>query len=139
MRAIRRSLYPLLSLAFGLSPAVNAAMQPLSSHADFPNLASPIDPEKSRVEPTVQTVTQEQMTLPELRAFFDALDRGAAVRLVYRNGSEYAGNYSGGDSAKPQIFCRKGVSGVEPVPLEAVTDAYVFVTDSHLVRIRRLE
>ncbi len=103
---------------------------------EFPNLSMPLDAEKGHFETPIQTVTQERMTLPELRTFFDTLDRGSAVRLIYRNGSEYAGNYSGGDTDHPRIYCRKGMGAAEPVPLEAVTEAYVFVADNHLVRIR---
>ena len=142
MRAIRRSLPVLFSLSLGVVPhaALAASLANAGSQRpagiEFPNLSMPLDIEKNHFEAPVQTVTQERMTLPELRAFFDTLDRGAAVRLIYRNGSEYAGNYSGGDTGKPMIYCRKGVAGNEPVPLDAVTEAYVFVADNHLVRIR---
>ena len=59
------------------------------------------------------------------------------MRLVYRNGSEYAGSYSGSETGQPVIYCRHGMSPLERVPLDAVTDAYVFVTESHMVKITR--
>ena len=129
----------LLSLLFFAALAVpaGAASDRLGDPTVFPNLAQPVD--AGTFDKPTATVTQERMTLSQLTHFFDTIDRGTPVRLTYRNGSEYAGTYSGGETGKAAIFCRKGMAPAEEVPLDAVTDAFVFVTADHLVRIKRLE
>jgi len=136
MRFTRRTAALLIAAALTSSPSRGEDAAP-QENVIFPNLSTAIN--APYVEPLLDTVSQTRMTLPELQSFFDALDRGRPVRLVYRNGSEYAGNYSGSESGKPVIYCRKGMARREVVPLETVTDAFVYVTDTELVRIHRLD
>jgi hypothetical protein len=143
MRESRRPLLllPTLFVVALAVPAGAASNKPAGPDIDptlFPNLSQPID--AGTFEKPTATVTQERMTLQDLTAFFDTIDPGSPVRLIYKNGSEYAGTYARGETGKTAIVCKKGIMATaEEVPLDTVTDAFVFISGDHLVRIKRLE
>ena len=89
--------------------------------------------------PAVSTVRQEEMTLAEMEGFFGELKVGSPLRLNFTNGSEYAGNFEGKELEKPVIYCRQGLLNRDEVPLQKVSEAYVIVSSTRTVRIRRTD
>ena len=116
--------------------------------ADHPTVAPPAgdaqagaaaSPPAPRRMKSVETIEQQEMNLAEMEKFFGGLDEGTALRLTYANGSEYAGNFQGKATDRPLIYCRKGLFARYDVPLENVVAAYVMLSSTHTVRIRRTD
>ena len=119
----------LLTATAGVVAAGDAPVSPPAESSVTVSAAAPAD--------DVPTVQQEMLTLPEIDAFFDKLKMGTAVRLTYINGAEYAGNFEGKVEGRSAIICRDGIFSRRTVPLATVRQAYVMLSSTDTVRIRR--
>ncbi|MBV9079488.1 MAG: hypothetical protein JO102_00040 [Elusimicrobia bacterium] len=85
------------------------------------------------------SVSQQYLSLAEMSTYFDDVKKGTPVRLVFRNGSQFAGNFERKDPDQRIIYCRRGLGGLKTVPLESVVEAYLMPTNAEMVRLKRAD
>lgn len=87
----------------------------------------------------METLRQERMTPDEIFEFFKGLTPGKAVRLVFTNGSEYAGNFVGLGGSPSILRFRRGFRAADVVDCRRISEAHLLLDRRTSLRIVRMD